>query len=207
MKIFKLITVAFLLITWGVKAHQPGLSSIILVENESNKWILQIRTGLTALESEVNIKYAKGSYKTPEEFKQKVIEILKENVSISFDGKQVVFTKPRVKLGHETIVLFEFEGGDSYKKIDVTNTSFKDIYKSKSTLLVLKNGFKKNKFTLEKENNYSVRLIADRLSFKEINPEATQNASMALMSVLLIIVLITALVFVLKKRLKVSKPK
>lgn len=81
--------IAILLLSWGVKACQPCLSSTILVEKENHKWGLEVRTTLTALESEVYLRYPKASYNTLDKFKEKVIDIFKEAVFISFDGQNV----------------------------------------------------------------------------------------------------------------------
>lgn len=194
------ILMALLFISWGVKAHQPGVSSTVLAEQENGKWFLQIRTALTALESEVRLRFSKDSYETPEEFKEKVIEMFKETISVSFDEQDAVLVNPEVKLGHETIILFEFKGLEAYQDIKVVNRSFEHIYKSKSTLVLLKKGFKKNKFFLEKENNYTVYLRTDRLSFKEIHPEQEQeNQNRIIRSVGLIIVLVLVFYVVFRR--------
>ena len=98
-----LIMLCVLCISWGVKAHQPDLSSTILVEQGENKWVLQIRAALTAFEYEIEQTYGKDSYETPEEFQDLVIKHVQEHISILYNkANTAVLQNGKVKLGHET---------------------------------------------------------------------------------------------------------
>ncbi|AGC75893.1 hypothetical protein LX97_00575 [Nonlabens dokdonensis] len=141
-------------------AHQPEVSSTVLAQKENNVWVLQISASLTAFQQEINIHYADTPYKTPEEFREMVIEHIKNKMNLKVNGAQLNFTNGAVHLGHETKVIFEVqELPEDLNFIEVTNTAFEDIYNSKSFLVVLKDGVDENKFVLSKDNGYHANLL------------------------------------------------
>lgn len=144
------------------QAHQPDLSSTLLVEQEDGSWILTIRASLTAFEYEVHTKYGEDSYKTPEEFKELVICHLTESIWIGFGRNQAVSLEDGfVKLGHETNVVFRLLGmPKTLSNLIVENDCFKNIHGNQSALIILKKGFEKKQFILSPSNNHIVRLKA-----------------------------------------------
>jgi len=130
-----------ILITWNVQAHQPDLSSTMLVEKKDNKWILQIRSALTGFDYAIKAKFPNESepYKTSEEFQTMVLKHLKENIQIYFnEGEIATLQNGVIRLGHET------------------------ISRNQSALIILKKGFKKNQYTLNNKNQHTMYLkVAD----------------------------------------------
>ena len=55
-------------------AHQPEQSILIISQTEDGKYMLQLNSGLSAFEGEINYLYPQKVYKTPEEFKKLVID-------------------------------------------------------------------------------------------------------------------------------------
>ena len=168
-------------------AHSPTNSTTVLVEGKDGKWMLQIRAALTAYETEVHTRFSVDSYKTQDEFKEKVIEFLKGNIAIVCNGNILVEIKnPIVKLGHETIVLFEFELPDDFKNLSVQNAGFSNIYMSKNTMLIVREGFGKKNFILEKANNFKIELVVDDKQFNEVHNNSSQSSFLPYMGVLII---------------------
>lgn len=155
-------------------AHNPDVSTTMLVEKENNQWILQISASLTAFQQEIKTHFAE--YKTPEEFQEMVLEHIKNNLNITFnDGQTVSLVNGIVKLGHETKVVFEMlDVPSDIKSVIVKNAAFQDIHNSKSALVLLKEGFNKEHFTLNKSNNYTIKLLANE---DEFVVESTNKAS------------------------------
>jgi hypothetical protein len=149
-----------------VQAHQPDISSTMLVEQDG-KWILQIRTSLTAFQQEVQTHFAETPYKTPEEFQAFVISHLKNNIRILFNGNDnVALENGYVKLGHETNVVFEVVGVPAdIKSVLVKNSSFKDIHRNQSALVIFKKGFTQEQFILDNSNEHTVLLNARNSKF------------------------------------------
>ena len=151
-----------ILITWNVQAHQPDLSSTMLVEKKDNKWILQIRSALTGFDYAIKAKFPNESepYKTSEEFQTMVLKHLKENIQIHFnEGEIAMLQNGAIKLGHETSAAFEVVGvPTTIHSISVTNTSFEKINRNQSALIILKKGFKKKKYTLNTKNQHTMYL-------------------------------------------------
>jgi hypothetical protein len=151
-------------------AHDPNTSTTMLVEKENNVWVLQISASLTAFQQEINTHYSETPYKTPEEFRYMVLEHVKSNLHITYNGNEDIrFGKGIVKLGHETTVVFEVFGTPlDIKSAVITNTVFEDIHKSQSALILLKEGFSKKHFMLNDANNYTLALQVDGNEFTEV---------------------------------------
>ena len=158
-----------------VFAHSPTNSSSLLIEGENGIWMLQIRAALTALEQEVHTRYSADSYKTPEEFKNLVANIFEKDLAISFDNyPHIDLINPQIKLGHETIVVYQFKGPEQLDSFTFKNESFKNISNSKNVLFVVKKGIEKNQFVLNRHNNFRVHLMANGTNLRII--EQTQES-------------------------------
>ena len=172
-------------------AHNPNTSTTMLVEKENNTWVLQISASLTAFQQEIKTHFAETPYKTPEEFQQMVIEHIKNNLNIVFnDSQTITLSKGIVKLGHETKVVFEISGVPlDIKSVFITNSTFKDIYKNQSGLLVLKAGFKKEHFILNNKNSHTLKLIAGDDKFVvEEKKESSFSTTIVYISLALVLV-------------------
>ena len=115
--------------SWQVQAHQPDLSSIILSEQGEQNWVLQVRSALTAFEYAIEDHYGAGSYTTPEEFQQLVVNFIRERISIRFnDTDAAELQNGMVKLGHETNVIFQLVGTpEAIRSLAVEHNSFSNI--------------------------------------------------------------------------------
>lgn len=158
------LSLVFCFSFWSAQAHQADISSTMLVEQADNKWVLHIRTALTAFDYTIKAKYPANSYKTAEEFQALVLEHVKENLQIKFnDQDSAILQNGVVKLGHETSMTFEVIGvPKTFNTIYVKNSSFKTIHRNQSALIILKKGFNKNQFVLNKQNDHAIHLkVAD----------------------------------------------
>ncbi len=171
------IIIGLILSSWIAQAHQADLSSTMLVEQKDGSWIFQVRAALTAFEYEVNTHYGKDSFSTPEEFKELVIKHLKENIAVYFNEQDAaIFQHPYVKLGHETNVIFKIMNvPKTFNTISVKNSSFKNIHKNQSALIVLKEGFSKEQFILSGENNHLAKLKVGASKFVLLSNSNKQN--------------------------------
>jgi len=186
-------------------AHSPDTSTTMLVEKENNSWVLQISSSLTAFQQEVRMHFAETPYKTPEEFQQMVLEHIKNNVDISFnDGSKITLGQGMVKLGHETKVVFEVFGIPSdLQSIHVKNATFKDIGRSQSALFVFKDGFSKDQFILNNDNEHTLQLKVSGNKFVEADE---QNAGLNSSYVILIFMSLLSFSFLIKKIIFSKEP-
>jgi len=193
-----LLSALVIFITSVSFAHQTEASTIILAEKQNDVWVLQINASLTAFQQEIKQAYASTPYKTPDEFREMVLNHIAQNLNLSFNENQnYILTDGKVQLGHETKVLFTLTKVPSHlETIDLTNTLFKNIHNSKSALLILKEDFKKTKFILSKDNNYSLSLSVTEDEFIDIN---IQKASMGQVSFLSILGIVIAVALLSKK--------
>ncbi|MGB5434828.1 MAG: hypothetical protein WBM98_02975 [Maribacter sp.] len=141
-------------------AHNPDVSTIMLVEKENNVWVLQISASLTAFQHEVRTHFDETPYKSPEEFQKMVLEHIKNNLEISFNNnREITLGQGIVKLGHETNVVFEVSGIPSeINSVWVENNVFKDISRNQSALFLFKEGFTKEQFVLDNANGHTLAL-------------------------------------------------
>ncbi|RTE55252.1 hypothetical protein EHW67_01415 [Arenibacter aquaticus] len=157
--------------------------------------MLQISASLTAFQQEIRTNFAETPYKTPEEFQQMVLEHLKSNLHVSFNGGEAIsLENGAVKLGHETRVLFQVSGITSdIHSVLVKNSTFKDIHRNKSTLFLLKEGYKKEHFVLNNENDHTLSLAVNGKEFVEVGKNeaglVASGAGMVLLGVVAILVL------------------
>lgn len=148
-------------------AHGVDISSIVLVEQADNTWTLQIMSSLDAFRKEVKTHFSDSPYTTPEEFKEQLRAHFQKNLKIRVNDKEeVLLGKAVVQLGHETVVSYDgIAFPSNLTTIQIAGGVFKDIYKSKVKLLILKKGYFKQPFILNKKNNYTVDLQVNEKHF------------------------------------------
>lgn len=187
-----------LFISMVANAHNPDLSSILLVEESEGQWVLQIRAALTAFEYEIDSHFGESSYATPEEFQELVIQHVRDNVSIQFNENHLaVLHNALVKLGHETSITFKLpETPNTIESLLITNSSFKDISRNQSALIVLKKGFGKQQFNLNNTNQHTAQLEVKNSAFHLLDIAGEQRDysvllffTVALMSLLILFIL------------------
>ena len=205
-KYFSYLLLLLLFFTQSVKAHQTEVSTTMLVENENNTWVLQISASLTAFQKEIRMHYAETPYKTPEEFKQMVLEYVKRNLQIEFNNKQsITLGEGVVKLGHETKVAFEVYGvPETINSVLVKNETFKDIHRNQSALVILKEGVERKQFVLNTDNNHLINLELDGNTFQRVEE---QNISASSINIILIILGLIVFGFIAQKVLARQKLK
>lgn len=190
-----IIVQCLLCLALSVSAHSPDVSSTFLVEETEGKWVLQIRAALTAFEYEIENHFGQSSYATPEEFQELVVQHVHKNMSITTnDDYKVVIQNGIVKLGHETSVTFEVIGIPSnLEEVYITNSSFQNIPRNQSALIVLKKGFTKSQFKLDRNNAHTAALKVADSKFEIVAP--AQEASGFPFSYMWIGVLTCAFIF------------
>ena len=164
----------WLLIPIAILGHSPSHSSTLLIEGANGQWTLQVRAALTAFEHVVHEEYTAGRYSTPKEFEELVMSFLSRNLSLHIDGEEVGLINPKLKLGHETLVVYQVNPPDNFQTVEMKNSIFQDIFNSTSAFMVLKNGIKNDFFVLEKDNNYSVSLKLENGVFELQNKPIMQ---------------------------------
>ena len=127
--------------------------------------------------------------------------LLKENIFISLNGKEPVILKNGyVKLGHETSAVFEISDmPKEWENITVKNSSFKDVNRNQSALIILKKGFFKDQFSLNEKNGHQLKLNVDKTKFVAVSG-MSQIGNYLYYMIAGLVVIIGAFVFFWKKR-------
>ena len=199
----KILILSVLLLSFFANAHQPDTSTTMLVERENNTWVLQIKASMTAFQHEVKTHFADTPYTTPEEFKEMVLEHLKNNLQIICNSTETTqIGDGIVKLGHETNVVFEIHGiPTDMKSILVKNTAFSDIHRNQSALIILKEGINKEHFVLNNTNNHTIQLSIKDAKFIETKLQTASILNIKMLGYLAII-LIPIGIYIRRKQVK-----
>ncbi len=205
-----IVIIGALLCSLLADAHQAEISTTMLVEQASGEWIVQLRSSLTAFQHEVKTRFPDKPYGSPEEFEEQVIVHLRSNLFISFNNEDAVsFDNAFVKLGHETNAVLQLNNvPDSIWAVSVTNTSFKDINRDQSALIVLKKDFLKEQFVLNEANDRTAELVAvgNKFILKKGEPVSesapTFGKGVLVLFTVVTTLLLTLLVWVLLARWK-----
>ncbi|CDF78883.1 conserved hypothetical protein [Formosa agariphila KMM 3901] len=170
---------SLLFMSWGAQAHQTNLSSTVLVEQENQKWVLQVSASLTAFEYQIEEYYGKSSYSTPKEFQKLVVDYVRAHVAITLNDNQLaVLTQGMIKLGHETSVTFQLsEMPKDIQLLSVYNGSFSNISRNKGVVYILKEGFNREQFILNNDNNHTVKLRTADSKFELVKQEESKSYS------------------------------
>lgn len=199
-----ILTLVVICFTFVAQAHNPDLSSTALVEQSENNWVLHIRAALTAFEYEVDKNYGTGAYKTPEEFNALVLEHVKKNTSIYFNEENGIdLENGFVKLGHETSVSFEVKGLPSdLKTMQLKNSSFSDIPRNQSALVILKKGFVTDKFMLDKKNGHTANIKVSDSKFIVTSIASKESATIPWLGISVIVLAFLSIFLLFKNREK-----
>lgn len=143
---------------------------------------------MTAFEQEVITYYGDSSYSNPEEFQQLVVDYFRNKISVVFNEiDTAVLQSGMVKLGHETQVIFQLaETPENFQALQVHNSGFSDISRNQGFVVVLKDGFTKERFDLNKDNHHTVRLRPGDGKF-----ELLDSNSNALFRPIIVIILVS----------------
>ncbi len=150
-------------------AHSPAQSSIVLMEDKSGQWTLQLRAALTAFEQVVHQEFTADSYSTPEEFKELTAKLLGSNLKLFINDQEITLNNPVIKLGHESIAVYQIDLPEDIQTIWIQNQLFRDMHRSKSIFMFLNKGLKRTLFNMENSNYYTVSLKLENGQFVPVN--------------------------------------
>ena len=179
-------------------AHQPDLSSLMIYE-QNGKYLLLIKSSLTAFEGEIDYHFKPDSYKTPEAFQELVIRHFQKNCSVSINHETIKFKNPRVMLGHETTIFVELLNvPNKINAMHVKNTFFQDMPNNICELILTIKGLPQIQYILNKDNKQAVKLRAEKNNWIIEDAPGTDNTTsnsiiygiLALISFLVISILI-----------------
>lgn len=178
MKIWWSILLTLFVVTNAI-AHQPDISSTMLIQKPDKSWVLQIRAALTAFEYSIREEYGEESFVSPNEFKALVKELVKANTQLNTtDQLKVALDTGYVKLGHESNAIFKVTGLPSdFETITVRNTIFEHISRNQSAFIVLKEGMSKTQFILDNGNDHtaSLKVVGDEFELVQKEVKTLQS--------------------------------
>ncbi len=194
-----------LLSTNIVQAHQPDLSNLMIYE-QNGKYLLVIKTSITAFEGEIDYLFGKNAYKSPEEFQQLVIKHFQKNCKLVMNNENIKLINPKVILGHETTLFAELSNvPKTISSIYVKNTLFKEMPVSLSELILTLNSVPQKQWLLNNVNNYEVELQLENNSW--IVVEDTSPNTTFILLVIGVLILSASIVSVIVNRKRKLFPK
>lgn len=183
-------------ITGSLQAHQPDISTTMLVERGEGQWLLQINASLTAFQYEVRAYFGEDAYASPEEFQELVLLLTRERVLVQInDGSDLELRGGEVKLGHATTVVFQLEGvPERIDDLRVTNRSFANIHRNQSALVFLKQGYDNEQYILNNDNDHTVNLELSAAAYR-LHPPAKASVAIKGVSMMSFLGLVAMLTF------------
>ena len=120
---------------------------------------MQITSSLTAFEGEVDYLFGKDSYKTPEAFRELVIQHFKKNTVLKINGEEMAFVNPLVILGHETKLVSEVAAMPAdVHSLYLKSAMFRDMPHNQSAVILLGEALPVQQYVLNKENEQELLL-------------------------------------------------
>lgn len=193
-----------------VYAHQAELSSCMIYE-QNGKTILLIRSSVTAFEGEIDYRYQKNAYKTPDAFKQLVVNDFEKNCFVIINGDTIKLINPFIKLGHETTLFAELVNVP--KKINqlyISNTLFKDFRNGKCEIILTLKDLPHLQYILSNENKWEVnmKLENDKWIVEEVAIVFYKTTKFKFWSLFLSFAIVIGIaIFLIKKRQATTEKK
>lgn len=185
----------------GIFAHNAQISTIALVQSKDSKWHLILSASLTAFQYE--IKNSNPSINldslNAEKFQRIILEHLRQKIDIKANGHQATLKNARVILGHQTDINFEVTNmSENLQSIDFQQLGFSTLRDHYCVLKIITKNGKENSFMLQKDNNYSVSLLAENTVLVEKDIQSESN----FLLYFLVVIGLVALIFMYFKTSK-----
>ena len=191
-----------LLCTKIVEAHQPDLSNLMIYE-QNGKYLLVIKSSLTAFEGEVDYHFKKGAYKSPEEFIKLVIKHFEDNCFVMINNNPIRLTNPKVILGHETTLFAELKMKISeVNSLYLKNAFFKDMHNNQSEFILSLKELPKYQYILNNDNKHEVKLTAKNNQWIVVEPEILFYKTPNMLFGMLFFLIIAVLIIIIRKKKK-----
>jgi hypothetical protein len=186
-----------------VQAHSPDLSNLMIYE-QNGKYLLVIKSSLTALDGEIDYVFGKNAYKSAEEFQLLVIKHFHNNCVIIMNGDTIKLINPKVNLGHETTLFAELKHvPNKLKSIFISNTLFKDMPANMSELILILKGLPQKQYILNNDNKHEVQLTVEnnRLTVLDVTGSPYKTINILMVVVLLLVASLIAIIVLRKQKL------
>ncbi len=183
-------------------AHQPDLSSLMIYE-QNGKYLLIIKSSLTAFEGEIDYYFKKNAYKTPEEFQELVIKYFQKKCFVIANNDTIKFINTRTILGHETTVFAELTNvPNTINSIYVKNTLFQDMPNNMCELILTIKGLTQKQYILNKDNKQEVtlRLENNIWVIDEVSNHLYKTSNLFFLIAVILLALIVITIIILKKK-------
>lgn len=189
----------------SIFAHNAQISTIALVQSKDSKWHLILSASLTAFQYE--IKNSNPSINldslNAEKFQLVILEHLRQKIDIEANGHQATLKNARVILGHQTDINFEvIDMPENLQTIDFQQLGFSTLRDHYCVLKIITKNGNESSFMLQKDNNYSVSLVAENNVLVEKVNQSESNFLIYLLAVLGIIGLTVVYLRVSKNSVK-----
>jgi hypothetical protein len=170
MKIFSTFVIC-LFCCCMLKAHNPQISTIAIVQEKDNKWVMIVSSSFTAYEFEIKNSYPtmKMDSLNTETFQKLLLKHFREKIKIEANGVGTIQLKNgKIILGHQTDVRFDIMGmPEILKSLDLQHLGFGTLRDHYCILKIITREHNSQNFILQKENNFSMSLEINNSGFAE----------------------------------------
>lgn len=168
------LLVLFLTASLGVRAHNPQLSTMALVQGHDKTWTLNISASLTAFQYELKNSYPDQGIDRldADAFQKKIIEHLRRKIHIQAGtGRTIRLAHGMIRLGHQTDVRFNVTGmPDQLQALQLRHLGFSTLKNQYCVLTIQTPASPTKTCILQDENAFLVSLQTDRHTLVETSP-------------------------------------
>jgi len=158
----KLLLVAVCLLNSAIlRAHDPQLSTITLIQSKNNQWNLVVGSGLSACQYELKNSYPDINIDSLDanRFQALLLQHLKETIQIKCGSYVGELTNGMIILGHQTDVRFDVIGmPKKVTSLEIKQLGFGTLKNHSCILKVIAKSCDLGTFILQDDNNFSVVL-------------------------------------------------
>ncbi|MGF7217338.1 hypothetical protein GGR92_003511 [Spirosoma lacussanchae] len=175
----RIVLLLFLTASLGVRAHNPQLSTMALVQGQDKTWTLNIGASLAAFQYELQNSYPDQGIDQldADAFQKKIIEHLRHTIHIQAgSGRTIQLAHGMIRLGHQTDVRFEVTGmPDQLQTLQLRHLGFSTLKNQYCVLTIQTPATPTKTCILQDENAFVVSLKADQHTLVETPPEQPLN--------------------------------
>ncbi|QMW05179.1 hypothetical protein [Spirosoma foliorum] len=152
----------FMYMPISLLAHNPQISTLVLVQNEHKQWNLIIGSSLTAFQYALQNKGLLNPSDTIQaaRFQKLILDYLRENIQLSSNGDQRITLKNGMMiLNHQTDVRYDLpEMPQQLQTLIIRQQSFASLKNHYCLLKISPYGGTSSSFILQPDNDFTISL-------------------------------------------------
>lgn len=175
----KLLILSLLIgMTLSIRAHNPQISTLVLVQQPNKQWHLMVGSSLSAFQYALQSKELLNPSDTIQAstFQALLLNYLRDHIQLSLnDGQPLKLTNGMMIVNHQTDVRFDVPGMPQHlQSLVISQQSFVDLKHHYCLLKISPYGGTSSQFILQHNNHFTVSLRAEGNHLTAVSPPSNQ---------------------------------